>query len=154
MKIEAKNEETLLIGDLNRHIGRAVRDNHEKTSVAGKLLIDWIGSSNYVIVNSLDCEKGGPFTHYSPSEPQNNEKKSLLDYVIVSPGLVQYINKLEIDNSLNWTPCKSINGILKFPDHYALHLEFKNIPMRNTDFLPGRKKTVWNTKKRNGWEQY
>ena len=104
MKIEAKQEETLLIGDLNRHCGATVKNNHVKTTIAGKLLNDWIKNSDYVIVNSLDCVIGGPFTHYSPNDPNNDAKKSLLDYVIVSPGLVRYIKKLEIDNKLNWTP--------------------------------------------------
>ena len=43
LKIETKNENLIMIGDMNRHIGNSiVKDNHEKIMVAGKLLLEFL----------------------------------------------------------------------------------------------------------------
>ena len=109
VKIEVKRESLILLGDLNRHISNEIiNENHKKSSVAGKLLLEFVSMGDYVLVNSLDCVEGGPFTRFDRSEPTNNSKKSLLDLVVVSSNLVQYIDKLEIDQNLNWTPSRSV----------------------------------------------
>ena len=135
-------------------MGKAVPENHKKTSEAGKLLLDWVKSEKYVIVNALECVTGGPFTRYDINDPDNENKKSLLDYVIVSADLVKYIDKLEIDNKLEWTPCKSVKGKLKFPDHYAILLRLKDVPILKKHHIPSNKETIWNTKKKDGWVNY
>ena len=75
-------------------------------------------------------------------------------HVIVSANLVKYIDNLEIDSKLGWTPSRPVKGNLKFPDHYALLLSLKNIPMMKTLTIPPRKEVVWNTRKKGGWEKY
>ena len=47
-----------------------------------------------------------------------------------------------------------MKGKLKHPDHYALHLALKNIPMKNKTFIPNPKEIVWNTKKKEGWKYF
>ena len=65
----------MLLGDLNRHISNSiVKDNHSKSSLGGKLLMELVSNGEYTLVNSLDCVKGGPFTRYDKSDPFNNEK--------------------------------------------------------------------------------
>ena len=59
-----------------------------------------------------------------------------------------------IDSKLDWTPSRPKNGDLNYPDHYALRLDLKNIPMMDSDAPKDQKKTIWNTKKEKGWEQY
>ena len=81
LKIEAKNESLLIIGDLNLHVGKAVPNNHSKTSVRGKLLLNLIESSNYTLVNALDITTGGPFTRYERNTLDDENRKSLLDGV-------------------------------------------------------------------------
>ena len=77
----------------------------------------------------------------------------VLDLVIVSKEIEQYVEELNIDKELQWTPSRNYKGQLKFPDHFALLLTL-NIPMANTKHIPTKKNIIWNTKKQNGWERY
>ena len=113
-----------------------------------------MSKDEYTLVNSLNCVYGGPFTRFDPGDPGNREKKSLLDVAIVSTCLVKYIDKLEIAENLQWTPSRSVKDKVKHPDHYALKLTLKNIPMRNSRPFPGRKSIQWNLKKKGGWLRY
>ena len=81
-------------------------------------------------------------------------KKLLLDYIIVSSSLIKHIDKLEVDKDLKWTPSRVKNSVLKFPDHYALLLTLKNIPMMEKMKVVNRKQIRWNTRKPNGWQRY
>ena len=127
-KIKAKGEQLVLVGDLNAHTGNIVEGNHSRVTARGKLVCELVESGEVVLVNSLDVVKGGPFTRYDPKSPNETEKKSLLDYIIVSANLVKYIDSLEIDSKLGWTPSRPVKGNLKFPDHYALLLSLKTYP--------------------------
>ena len=155
IQIEAKHENLILLGDLNRHISNSVvKENHPKLSVAGKLLLEFLENDKYVLVNATDKTTGGVFTRYDKSDPNDDAKKSLLDMVIVSKDLLKYIEKLEVDKSLQWTPYRVVKGEYKFPDHYALLLVLKSIPMRQQNFVSNQKQIIWNTKKKMGWEIY
>ena len=67
---------------------------------------------------------------------------------------MKHIDKLEVDKELRWTPNRVANGVLKFPDHYALLLTLKNIPKLKKKNVVNRKHIRWNTRKVNGWETY
>ena len=55
-KVEAKKESVLLVGDLNCHIGnKLVKRNHNKYSVGGKLLEEFLLEDQFTLVNSLNC---------------------------------------------------------------------------------------------------
>ena len=97
-KIKAKAESVVLVGDLNLHCGSIVKENHEKTTIRGKLLRNLLKNKDYVLVNATDKTIGGPFTRYDRTDPSNDGKKSLLDYFIVSSSISKYIDSLEIDN--------------------------------------------------------
>ena len=59
----------------------------------------------------------------------NNDKKSALDFVIVSKSLEKYLDKIEIDNERKFTPARATKkGRLTYTDHYAVICTFKNIP--------------------------
>ena len=120
IKIEARNEQVVFIGDFNNHVGNTIPGNHLKVSHGGKLVQHFIEGDNYVLVNASDKVIGGPYTRYDPSEPNNEVKKSALDFVIVSKVLYEFIESLVIDKDLQWTPNRP-NGKnqLKFTDHYA-----------------------------------
>ena len=155
MNIEAKNESIILLGDLNRHISNnLIKENHKKSTLAGRLLVEFVSGGDYVLVNSLDCVEGGPFTRFDRNDPLNFDKKSTLDLVVVSSNLGKFIDKLQIDKNQEWTASRSVKGELKYPDHYALLLTFKGIPMKAPTVFPGRKTIRWNTRKRMGWENY
>ena len=74
VKIEAKGEKFILIGDLNKHIGDLVKDNHRKVTMGGTLIRELLVNENYALVNNLSIAEGGPFTRVDPSDPENSEK--------------------------------------------------------------------------------
>ena len=143
----------VLLGDLNRHLGKFIPGNNEKTSYAGRLLIEFLEKGDYILLNATNKSKNGPFTRYEKNDPNNNNKKSALDLVIISKEIEQYVVELNIDKDLNWTPAQSHKGKLKHSDHYSLLVTF-DIPMFNTKYKPTKKNVIWNTNKRDGWEKY
>ena len=61
IKIEAKNESLILLGNLNRHISNnIVLNNHAKSSLGGRLVNAFLAEGSYTLVNSLECAVGGP----------------------------------------------------------------------------------------------
>ena len=139
---------------MNRHVGKYIPENHTKTTYAGCLLIELLNKGDYVLVNSLPIATNGPLTRYDSNNPSNDDKKSAIDFIIVSKSLETYIEKFEIDKNLNWTPHRESKMKIKHSDHYALLLVLDNVPKRKREFFPTRKHTIWNTKKPNGWTKY
>ena len=60
-------------------------------------------SEQYTLVNATDKTVGGPFTRIDPS---NEESKSALDLVVVSNGLLKYVDSLVIDKERLFTPAR------------------------------------------------
>ena len=106
--IDTRNEEEILIGDLNKLIGNnesGIKENHPKVSFGGKLVLELVADGNYHLVNSSEKCEGGPFTR---EEPNNPDIKSCLDLVLVSRGLVQYIEALKIDKRKQFKPHRAV----------------------------------------------
>ena len=66
-RIELKGEYAIMIGDMNKHVGDIVTNNHLKVSYGGTLVKELIKTKKYVLVNSVNKVKGGPFTRYDPA---------------------------------------------------------------------------------------
>ena len=81
-----------MVGDFNKHIGNVVKDNHDKVTAGGKLVREFLLNEKYVLLNSCDMVENGPFTRIDPSDPNNNERKSCLDLVIMSKYLMNIFN--------------------------------------------------------------
>ena len=141
---------------MNKHVGNVIPGNHSKVSPGGELVRDFIASGKYVLINSLPCVTGGPFTRFEPNDPSDSNRKSALDLVIGSKTLVNYIEKVVIDSEQVITPfrSKAKTRALTFPDHYAVVITFNNIPKSKRTVKNGVRKTVWNMKKKGGWEVY
>ena len=132
-KIEQRGESIVLIGDMNKAVGNdhlGVKDNHPKISRGGKYIREFLDNNNYTLVNNLPITVNGPFTRYDPGDPNNEEKKSCLDLVIISNDLLPFVEQLFIDREGIYAPSRSIGKKLRKPDHYPLILTFKNIPIR------------------------
>merc|ERR1711954_38182 len=99
VKIEAKSEYLVWVGDFNCAIGSdLIKGNSDKVSSVGRLLIDFLeGNSDYVLLNGSSKEEGGPFTRVEPSAPNDDSKKSILDFAIVSRDLYKYVENFRID---------------------------------------------------------
>ena len=149
--IEDREEEVILIGDLNKLVGNSqsgIKENNPKVSFGGKLILELLSEGNYFLVNSSDKCKGGPFTR---EEPNNPNGKSCLDLTIVSKGLLEYIEELIIDKERKLTPHRAGKGKLIYTDHYSLHFIMKGIPLRIQALRKDISQVIWNTNKPGGW---
>ena len=142
------------MGDLNKMVGNdksGIIENIPKVSFGGKLILELLSEENYFLVNSSDKCKGGPFTRM---EPNNPDVKSCLDLIIVSKGLVEYIEELIIDKERKFTPHRAGKGKLIFTDHFSLFFKMKGIPLRNPTMRVKNSEVIWNTNKPGGWSKY
>ena len=148
VKIEARGELLIFLGDFNNYVGRLIPDNHSKVSHGGKAILKLIEDGDYVLVNATNKCQGGPFTRYDPGDPDMDEKKSAIDFIIVSKELHEFIEDMEIDSKLKWTPCRPISkNKVRFSDHYAIKIVFKNLLMKKKVTTKKRRATsndyVW-----------
>lgn len=92
-------EDIIIVGDLNKKVGNdkyGVMDNSPVISVGGFLVRDLAKTGSLVLANNLPNCIGGPFTRFYPADPSNIDKMSFIDFVLVSPNLVKYVNIMEI----------------------------------------------------------
>ena len=145
-------------GDFNKVIGDVIPNNNDKVSVGGKLVREFIKSGKYILINSTDKTRNGPFTRYEPKSPNDESTKSALDLVIISKNLERYVEELKIDKDLLFTPfrVKAKSKELVYSDHYALLLSLRNVPRGNSknQVKNGVRTIVWNTNKKDGWKNY
>ena len=99
IKIRARKEFCLFLGDMNKLIGCGewgVPGNHSEVTAGGRLLLELLATKDWVLVNALgeDIVKGGPFTRKDPA----SGKLSCLDLFVVSSDLRPYVKELVIDS--------------------------------------------------------
>ena len=72
-KIEARDEHSIVIGNLNKHLSlwNVKCDDVTEENHGGKLLKEFLIKSEYILVNDTDKSIGGPNTRYSPEDPNN-----------------------------------------------------------------------------------
>ena len=88
-------------------------------------------------------------------DPADPTKKSCLDLIIMSEQLEKYVEKVIIDKERKFTPCSiSKNGKITYPDHYAIMVWMKNIPMKIEKTVKPPKVLMWNLNKPGGWKKY
>ena len=154
-RIERIGEASILAGDFNKHVGDLIPNNKDKLSPGGRLVKQLIENGRFVLVNATSKAKGGPFTRFETSQPNNDELKSSIDFVIVSKNLEKYIKELRIDSELSFTPFRVVNNQIKYTDHYSLLLEM-DIPLNDeTNKTRAMKKSkMWNTNKEGSWLKF
>ena len=149
-QIEAKRELLVVIVDLNAHVGDIIPGNKAKISYGGQFLREFLESEQYTLVNATDKTVGGPFTRIDPS---NEESKSALDLVVVSNGLLKYVDSVVIDKERLFTTARPVSKCkVNYTDHYSLLLTL-SLPSGKTKRLKNQT-TMWNTNREGGWELY
>ena len=130
-KIEKRNELILLIGDLNKHIGNdmfGVKDNHSKITFGGELVRSLLYDGEFICMNNSPITTGGPFTRFDPSCPERAENMSCIDLVLASKKLVQFIEKVEIDNERKFSPIRPISKTKSVSsDHFPIIITFSSM---------------------------
>ena len=158
IRAEKRNEAVVIIGDLNNHIGNddlGVKDNIPKVSFGGELVRALLQGGNYCCLNNHQNTVGGPFTRYDPAYPDDPNKMSCLDLVIVSVNLLPYFKSLVIDKEKKFSPVRPVSrGSNVYSDHFPVIVTFENIPKRKVEKPPRQKQTIWNTNKEGGWELF
>ena len=153
-KIESQGELLVIAGDMNKHL-KVESNKNSKTSFGGRLIEEFIETGDYVLINTTKVVTNGPNTRYSPEDPNDENKKSMLTLVIVSKQLLGHVDELYIDNDLKFTPFRVINKNKRvYTDHYAVKLTFKELPIKRKEKRKGKKYLQWNTNKDNGWSKY
>ena len=109
IKIEAKDEYIVLIGDMNKHVGDVIEGNSDKITFGGQLIRDLLKTDKYLLVNGTKKVVGGPHTRYDPADPKSLERRSCLGLVIVSKELSKHVEKLVIDKQLKMTPGRPVS---------------------------------------------
>ena len=71
-KIEARDEGFLLLGDFNKAVGDIIPNNNDKITFGGRLIRNFLESDKYILVNSSNKTKDGPFTRYEPNAPDDD----------------------------------------------------------------------------------
>ena len=152
-EIEDRNENILIIGDLNRAVGSGpwgVRGNKDKITPGGELIRNLIKTERYVLVNSLDLVEGGPWTW---EDRQDKTRRSCLDLGIVSVSLLPYITRVIIDADKKFTPRRVIKTKNKiktiYTDHFSVMIELNEMPRKQH---ATREEPTWNKGKPGAWD--
>ena len=153
-KIEKSNEETIIIGDLNKLVGNGefgVKGNNPKVSFGGHLIHKSLKDGKFILLNNSDKCSGGPFTRIDPSNPNI---KSCLDLCIISRGLLKFVVEMIIDDERKFTPHRATSKKITYTDHFSLHIKFQGIPEVSKSYRMAGKILNWNTRKEDGWKKY
>jgi hypothetical protein len=146
-----------LAGDLNKLVGQGnlgVTGNHPDISLGGRLLLDLLGTGNWVLVNGLGQEvvTGGPFTRKDPA----TGNMSCLDMFVVSTNLLPYVQSLVIDSERKFAVTRAVKVGRMFEevpsDHFTCILTLTNLP--RVQDRKEEKQVVWNLSKEGGWDRY
>ena len=157
-EIENRNENVVIIGDMNRAVGSGdwgVPGNKPNISYGGHLLRDLFSSKKYILMNSLPLAEGGPWTWVDRSD---NEVKSCLDMGIMSAGLLPFLTTFLVDSDQKFTPRrmrrtrKGLKSI--YSDHYSLELVLTGLPRARREKEQERESCTWNLRKEGGWERF
>ena len=93
IKIEARQEAVLMVGDMNRAIGNdehGVRGNKRKISPGGRLIRNLVSCGKFFLLNNMNSTKGGPWTRICPA----GGRPSCLDLALASSNLMPHVKEM------------------------------------------------------------
>ena len=67
--VEARGVHLIMIGDFNRNLGIAPK-KEDQPSYGGTLVIEFLESGKYVLLNKSNKMKGGPWTRVNPADEE------------------------------------------------------------------------------------
>ena len=153
-EVEAKEELAVVIGDLNKAVGNIIPGNNPKVSVGGAMVRELVETGKYSLANAHPKATGGPNTRYQPGAYDDISKRSCLDICIVSKPLVKYIDKVIIDEKLNFTPGYAVGNKIRYTDYFSLLVTFKGLPLKKGNVNTVHAEPMWNTNKPGGWKKF
>ena len=135
-----RDESIIILGDFNCKVGEEIAGNNKKVSKCGRKLLKFIEKEGLVLAN------GSNYCHGKWTREENNVK-SILDYVVVDKELDLHIKKMEIhDQDKDISPfhlkrvnAKKIRTI--YSDHNPIMVETDLVLMQK-EMMEKRKKAV------------
>ena len=146
-----QDDQILIIGDINAHIGNdclGVEGNTSKVNKSGEILRSFVERRELTIINNTDicCGK------WTREDPKGG--KSILDLAICNQNLIGQITRMSIDEDhklkLIRRKKKASQYIDVKSDHNSITLEVI-IDEENTK---NQQTKYWNIKDENGWLNY
>ena len=108
IKAKDVNRNIIIQIDANAKLGsEVIKGDPHKMSSNGKLLYDLLERQNLIVVNALDKCKG-IITRERVTE--NNSEKSVIDYIIISQGLLKFLLEMNIDEKKEYVLARYINN--------------------------------------------
>ena len=119
-KTERNEEQLIMVGDYNCHVGKTIKENKEKETTAGKMFKGMVKYHKLKILNTSEKCKG-VWTR------QQGTSRSVTDYVIIKKEDEQLIEEMTIDEDKEIAPYKITkeNGKLKmiYSDHNVIKIQ-------------------------------
>ena len=155
LKIEARQEAVLMVGDMNKAVGsdeHGVRGNKSEISLGGSLIRNLVSSGKFHLLNNMNITTGGPWTRIYPA----GGSPSCLDLALASDNLLPFVREVMVDSSRKFTPRRVVIGeggslVFKFTDHYPVVVVLE---MPKDEGLKLKPEPHWNTHKPGAWEKY
>ena len=108
IKAKDENRDILVQMDANAKLGsEIVKGDPHKMSGNGKLMHDLLERQDLIVVNSLDICKG---TITRERVTENMSEKSVIDYIIVSRGLLEFLLEMIVDEDKEYVLARYINN--------------------------------------------
>ena len=118
-KFKEQGLDIILGGDMNLHVGKAVRDNDPRVSKGGEFLLDLCSELGFYIANNL--ADGPTHTHYD----ETSKTSRVLDLVITNR--LGMIKQIVVDNDKVVTPYRLLfkdgEPERRYTDHLAIYGE-------------------------------
>ena len=116
-RAKANKEKIIIMGDLNCKIGEKIKGNGREVTKGGRLLLKLMEDEDMEVLNGLEtCN--GMWTR------QENDKKSVLDYMIIQKSDIEKVSQVTIDENKLITPFRMVKKDGKvctvYSDHNAM----------------------------------
>ena len=143
LQSEKMKEKLLITGGFNCRLGNMIEGNTNEISKYGKIMLKTITDEDLVILNASEkCE--ATWTRIE------GDKKSVIDYILVSKEDKNYLNKMTIDEKKIITPCYVVQNRMVYSDHCAILIKMNwlvasikdNKQNKSTNFKEGTSKEI------------
>ena len=140
--VKAKNEgkSLLVVGDFNMKVGETIKGNQDQISKGGRMLLKLMNKRKLELINS-GSKCSGLWTRIVTTDSENDERKSVLDYVLTNQKCYHKVELMHIDEDRNFVMQKYSKDRVKESDHNAIII---NLNLKaNNPFTTNPKSIKW-----------
>ena len=123
--VKAKNEgkSLLVVGDLNMKVGEIIKGNQDQISKGGRMLLKLMNKRKLELINgSPKCS--GLWTRIVKTDSENDERKSVLDYVLTNQKCYHKVEHMHMGEDRNFVMQKYSKDRIKESDHNTIIINF------------------------------